>query len=201
MSALAAGKIDFSPRPKQPTPASLALETPVSLTGSLAADAILVAIGTRIFPATSGYVHFRFSDHGGLTTAAVIIACVAWPVVTRISTAPHLGVPTYGRPGNGGPAAAGPVHPCQGLAPPSGAPPHGDAPCDRCCDLQRPRAPGSGQAHHVAAGWSSTEPLVGLSFCGCSRSRSRLGHKVVGNRPVNNARLVSQAALRPPSGE
>jgi len=120
MSALAAGKIDFSPRPKQPTPASLALETLVSLTGSLPADAILVAIGTRIFPATSGYVHFRFSDHGGLTTAAVIIACVAWPVVTRISTAPHLGVPTYGRPGNGGPAAAGPVHPCQGLAPPSG---------------------------------------------------------------------------------
>ncbi len=48
-----------------------------------------MAIGTRIFPTTSGYVHFRFSDYGALTTVGVIIACVAWPVVTRISSAPR----------------------------------------------------------------------------------------------------------------
>lgn len=89
MSTLATFRIDFSPRPKQPTPVNLLLATLVSLTGSSAADAVLVAIGTRIFPATSGYVHFRFSDYGALTTVGVIIACVAWPVVTRISSAPH----------------------------------------------------------------------------------------------------------------
>ena len=55
----------------------------------MAADAVLVAIATRIFPTTIGYVHFRFSDYAALTTVGVIIACVAWPVVTRISSAPR----------------------------------------------------------------------------------------------------------------
>ena len=61
----------------------------VSILGSLAADAILVAIGTRTFPATRGYVHFQFSDYAKLTTVGVIIACIGWPIVTRISSAPR----------------------------------------------------------------------------------------------------------------
>ncbi|MFZ2055941.1 MAG: DUF6069 family protein [Acidimicrobiales bacterium] len=89
MSALAAVRIDFVPERRQPTVARLLVATVVSLIGSLAVDAILVAIGTRIFPSTSGYVHFQFSDYGRLTTIGVIIACVAWPVVTRISSAPR----------------------------------------------------------------------------------------------------------------
>lgn len=89
VSALASLRIDFSPPPKQPTLVNLLLATFASLAGSLAADAVLVAIGTRIFPVTSGYVHFRFSDYAVLTTVGVVIACVAWPVVTRISSAPR----------------------------------------------------------------------------------------------------------------
>ncbi len=61
----------------------------VSVIGSLAADAILVAIGTAIFPSTKGYVHFQFSDYAKLTIIGVVIACLAWPVVTRISSAPR----------------------------------------------------------------------------------------------------------------
>ncbi len=61
----------------------------LSILGSLAVDAILVAVGTRIFPATRGYVHFQFSDYAKLTTLGVIIACIGWPVVTRISSAPR----------------------------------------------------------------------------------------------------------------
>jgi Ca2+/Na+ antiporter len=34
-------------------------------------------------------VHFRFSDYARLTVIGVVIACVAWPVVTRISSAPR----------------------------------------------------------------------------------------------------------------
>ena len=60
-----------------------------SLIGSLAADAALVAIGTAVFPSTKGYVHFRFSDYSKLTVIGVVVACVAWPVVTRISSAPR----------------------------------------------------------------------------------------------------------------
>jgi len=89
MSALVALRIDFAPEHRQPAAAGLLLATVVSLIGSLSADAALVAIGTRIFPVTSGYVHFRFSDYGKLTIIGVIIACAAWPVVTRVSSAPR----------------------------------------------------------------------------------------------------------------
>ena len=61
----------------------------VSIAGSLAADAILVVIGTTLFPSTKGYVHFQFSDYAKLTVIGVVIACLAWPVVTRISSAPR----------------------------------------------------------------------------------------------------------------
>jgi hypothetical protein len=67
----------------------LALATIGSLVGSLAADAVLVAIGTSIFTSTTHYVHFRPSDYGKLTIIGVVVACVAWPVVTRISSAPR----------------------------------------------------------------------------------------------------------------
>jgi hypothetical protein len=86
---LALAKIDFAPKHKQPAAALVVLATLVALAGSLAADAILVAVGTRIFPSTVGYVHFRFSDYGKLTVIGVLIACAAWPVVTRISSNPR----------------------------------------------------------------------------------------------------------------
>jgi hypothetical protein len=89
MRLLAAVKIDFAPKHPQPPPARVLLATIVALSGSLAADAALVAIGTRLFPSTAGYVHFRFSDYGKLTVIGVIIACVGWPIVTRISSHPR----------------------------------------------------------------------------------------------------------------
>jgi hypothetical protein len=82
-------RVDFAPAHRQPSAVALLVATVASLVGSLAADAILVVIGTAIFPATQGYVHFRFSDYAKLTIIGVIIACVAWPVVTRISSSPR----------------------------------------------------------------------------------------------------------------
>ncbi len=82
-------KIDFAPKHRQPTPLLVLVASIVAIAGSLAADALLVAIGTGVFPATKGYVHFRFSDYGKLTTIGVIIACMAWPIVTRISSHPR----------------------------------------------------------------------------------------------------------------
>ena len=63
--------------------------TVTSLVGSLAADAALVAIGTAVFPSTKGFVHFQFSDYAKLTVIGVVIACVAWPIVTRICSDPR----------------------------------------------------------------------------------------------------------------
>jgi hypothetical protein len=82
-------KIDFSPAHRPPSGARVVLATVVSLVGSLAVDAALVAIGEAVFPATKGYVHFQFSDYSKLTIIGVLIACVAWPLVTRISSAPR----------------------------------------------------------------------------------------------------------------
>jgi hypothetical protein len=61
----------------------------VAIVGSLVADRILVAVGTSLFPLTRGYVHFRFSDYGKLTVVGVMGACVAWPIVSWISSSPR----------------------------------------------------------------------------------------------------------------
>ena len=82
-------KIDFAPTHHQPSAVRLVLASVVALIGSLAVDAALVALGEKVFPSTKGYAHFRFSDYSKLTVIGVIIACLAWPVVTRISSAPR----------------------------------------------------------------------------------------------------------------
>jgi len=82
-------RVDFAPVHRQPSAARVAAASVVSVAGSLAADALLVAIGTVIFPATKGYVHFQFSDYAKLTVIGVVIACLAWPIVTRISSSPR----------------------------------------------------------------------------------------------------------------
>jgi hypothetical protein len=82
-------RVDFSPRHRQPSAVRVLLATIASIAGSLAADALLVVIGEAVFPSTKGFVHFRFSDYAKLTVVGVIIACVAWPIVTRISSAPR----------------------------------------------------------------------------------------------------------------
>jgi len=82
-------RLDFAPRHRQPPASRVLLATAAAIAGSLAADAILVAIGEAIFPGTRGYVHFRFSDYAKLTVIGVIIACAAWPVITRVSSSPR----------------------------------------------------------------------------------------------------------------
>ena len=86
---MSVARLDFSPRHRQPAAGRLLLATIASIAVSLAADALLVVIGEAIFPSTRGYVHFRISDYGKLTVIGVIIACAAWPVVTRVSRAPR----------------------------------------------------------------------------------------------------------------
>ncbi len=87
--ALALFRVDFPSERRQPQRAWLAVATVTSIVGSLAADAFLVAVGTALFPSTKGYVHFRFSDYSKLTIVGVVVACVAWPVVAWISSAPR----------------------------------------------------------------------------------------------------------------
>jgi hypothetical protein len=82
-------RIDFRPAHRQPAWWRVGLATVLALAGSLAADAALVALGQHVFPATQGFVHFQFHDYAKLTVIGVVIACAAWPVVTRVSSAPR----------------------------------------------------------------------------------------------------------------
>ena len=82
-------KVDFSPSHRQPLRLRVVLATAVAVLGSLLADAALVAVGTQVFPSTTHYVHFDFNNYAKLTVIGVLVACLAWPIVTRISSAPR----------------------------------------------------------------------------------------------------------------
>ncbi len=81
--------LDFDPRHKQPSAVRVLLATVLSLAGSLLADALVVVIFQALVPADKGYPHFQFSDYGKLTVIGVIIACIAWPITTRITSQPR----------------------------------------------------------------------------------------------------------------
>ncbi|HEX6451081.1 MAG TPA: hypothetical protein VF060_16645 [Trebonia sp.] len=81
--------LDFAPRHEQPSAARLLLATVVSIVGSLLVDALVVVIAEAVFPGTKGYAHFQFADYAKLTVIGVIIACVAWPITTRITSRPR----------------------------------------------------------------------------------------------------------------
>jgi Family of unknown function (DUF6069) len=87
--ALSLIHLDFAPDHKQPSAGRVLLATVVSIAGSLLADAVLVVIAQAVFPSTKGYAHFQFSDYAKLTVIGVIIACVAWPITTRITSQPR----------------------------------------------------------------------------------------------------------------
>jgi hypothetical protein len=87
--ALELVRVDLAPAHRQPSSLQVAIATAVSVAGSLAADALLVVIGQAVFPSTKGYSHFQFSDYSKLTIIGVLIACAAWPIVTRISSDPR----------------------------------------------------------------------------------------------------------------
>src|ERR1700723_1727279 len=87
--ALGLVRVDFAPARWQPSAARVTAASVLSVAGALAADAVVVVVGPAIFPPTRGYVLFQFSDYAKLTVIGVVIACLAWPVVTRITSSPR----------------------------------------------------------------------------------------------------------------
>jgi hypothetical protein len=81
--------LDFAPNHQQPSNGRVVLATVVSIVGSLLADALCVVIAQALFPSTKGYAHFQFADYAKLTVIGVIIACIAWPITTRITSQPR----------------------------------------------------------------------------------------------------------------
>ena len=85
---LTAVALDFEPLESPPWWRWI-LASAVAIVGSLLADALIVKATTSLWPHLSDYPHFVFSDYAKLTIVGVIIACVAWPIVTRISSRPR----------------------------------------------------------------------------------------------------------------
>ena len=86
---LAIARVDWAPSHHQPSVVRLGVATVLAIIGSLAADAIVVAIGTHVFSGTAGYEHFRFNDYAKLTIIGVLVGAAGWPVLTHISSAPR----------------------------------------------------------------------------------------------------------------
>jgi hypothetical protein len=82
-------RIDFSPTGRPPSAMWVTVATMASIVGSLLVDALLVAVGQAVFSSTKGYAHFQFSDYGKLTVIGVVVAGLAWPIVTRLTSAPR----------------------------------------------------------------------------------------------------------------
>jgi hypothetical protein len=82
-------RFDPSPGHRMPHIAAVAVATVLSVALCLLADALLVRIGTAVFPGTKGYVHFQFGDYSKLTIIGVVIACLAWPAVARLTSDPR----------------------------------------------------------------------------------------------------------------
>jgi len=87
--AMSLSRFDPSPAHRPPRAVAVAVATVLSVGLCLLADVLLVKIGTAVFPSTKGYVHFQFSDYSKLTIIGVIIACLAWPVVARLTSDPR----------------------------------------------------------------------------------------------------------------
>jgi hypothetical protein len=81
--------LDFAPRHEHPSGGRVVLATIASIVGSLLADALIVVIFQAVFPSTKGYPHYQFSDYSKLTIIGVLIACVAWPITSRITSQPR----------------------------------------------------------------------------------------------------------------
>jgi hypothetical protein len=86
---LALLRIDFTGSSPGPSPFRLVVATVLSIGLSLLADALLVTIGTHLFPGIKGYRHFAFGDYAKLTVIGIVIAAAAWPVVVRVCSAPR----------------------------------------------------------------------------------------------------------------
>jgi hypothetical protein len=82
-------RVDPGARQAPPSPVRWVIALLVANVGSLISDAILVAVGKWIFPSMQNFPHFQFTDYAKLTIVGVTIACIAWPVVTWISSQPR----------------------------------------------------------------------------------------------------------------
>jgi hypothetical protein len=86
---LVAWHIDLSPAGRPPALGLVAVAACVSIALSIAADAGVVRATNALFPETTGFSHFRIADYATLTSIGIVVACLAWPIVSSLSSTPR----------------------------------------------------------------------------------------------------------------
>ncbi len=84
-----AARLDLAPVHRQPSTPRVVVATCAALVASIGLDELAVHVATSTFPTTRHFPHFRVADFATLTIVGVVLACAAWPVVTRLSSAPR----------------------------------------------------------------------------------------------------------------
>jgi hypothetical protein len=75
---------------RPPSVARMLVVSALVVAASLGSDVTLVHLATSEWPQLRSYGHFRFSDYGTLTIVGVLPACVAWPLVIRLTAEPRI---------------------------------------------------------------------------------------------------------------
>jgi hypothetical protein len=84
-----AARVDLAPAHRQPSTVLVGVAAVVAAVVSLALDEVAVHLARSNFATTRHFSHFRFSDYATLTIVGVLVGAAAWPVVTRITSAPR----------------------------------------------------------------------------------------------------------------
>jgi hypothetical protein len=58
----------------------------VAVAGSLVVCRLLVLAAVTLSPSLSAYAHFAFADYAKLTIIGVLVSCLAWPLVTLVTS-------------------------------------------------------------------------------------------------------------------
>ena len=81
-------RLDLRPSAAQPPLVRTGLGIAVGVLLSLAMNWLIVRALITLFPDLATFPHFQLSDYGRLTVLGSLIACVGWPVLTRLSSSP-----------------------------------------------------------------------------------------------------------------
>ena len=78
--------LDFPKGRRQPALGRFVIASVVALVGSVMACAALAAAAIAATPDLAGYEHFQFGEYTRLTVVGVVLACLAWPAMTWLSS-------------------------------------------------------------------------------------------------------------------
>lgn len=81
-------RLDLRPHRRRPSLGRCAVGIILGVALSLFVNWLIVGAAEALFPSTRGFPHFQFEDYARLTVVGAFIACLGWPVLTRVSSSP-----------------------------------------------------------------------------------------------------------------